>query len=121
MSVIGREAVPKILKVNFKRRTFPWSWVSIPSLLLVWMIVATQFPSYILPQVWEVADEAYVWLSNGELFKHLWASFAEEAGGFGAAILVAILCGFLAGFYRGFREYIVPLNGLFMAIPPRML
>jgi taurine transport system permease protein len=118
VSVIGREALPKILKAEFRRPRFSWSWVSIPSLLLAWMIIATQFPSYILPQVWEVAEEAYLWLLNGELFKHLWASFMEEVGGFGAAILVAVVCGFLAGFYKGFREYIVPLNGLFMAIPP---
>jgi len=118
VSVIGGEAVPKILKTKFKRCRFSWSWVSIPSLLLAWMLIATQFPSYILPQVWDVAEEAYIWLLNGELFKHLWASFAEEVGGFGAAISVAIVCGFLAGFYKGFREYMVPLNGLFMAIPP---
>lgn len=118
MSVIGRDAIPKILKVKFKRPRFSWSWVSIPSLLLAWMIIATQFPSYILPQVWEVAEEGYEWLLNGELFKHLWASFLEEVGGFGAAIVVAVVCGFLAGFYKGFREYMVPLNGLFMAIPP---
>lgn len=97
---------------------FSWSWLSIPSLLLAWMLVATQFPSYILPQVWEVAEEAYVWIAEGELMPHIWASFLEEVGGFGGAIIVAIVCGFLAGFYKGFREYIVPLNGLFMAIPP---
>ena len=38
---------------------FSWSWLSIPSLLLAWMLVATQFPSYILPQVWEVAEEVH--------------------------------------------------------------
>jgi ABC-type nitrate/sulfonate/bicarbonate transport system permease component len=118
VSVIGKEAVPKTLKFKIKPGHFSWSWISIPSLLLAWMITATQFPSYILPQVWDVAEEAYQWLLNGELFKHLWASFVEEVGGFGAAIFVSIICGFLAGFYKGFREYIVPLNGLFMAIPP---
>lgn len=97
---------------------FSWSWLSIPSLLIVWMLVATQFPSYILPQVWEVAEEGYYWIVDGSLYGHLWASFLEEVGGFGAAIVVSVICGFMAGFYKGFREYIVPLNGLFMAIPP---
>ena len=118
MSVIGSEAVPKSNKTLIKLPKFSWSWVSIPSLLVAWMLIATQFPPYILPQVWDVAEEGYVWIANGELFKHLWASFLEEVGGFGAAIVVSIVCGFLAGFYKGFREYIVPLNGLFMAIPP---
>jgi len=117
VSVIGSEAVPKASKKS-RLPAFSWSWLSIPSLLIVWMLVATQFPSYILPQVWDVAAEAYDWIASGELAVHLWASFLEEVGGFGAAIIVSIICGFLAGFYKGFREYIVPLNGLFMAIPP---
>ena len=39
--------------------------------------------------------------------------FLELVGGFGLAIIISLICGFLAGFYWGFREYIVPLNGLF--------
>jgi ABC-type nitrate/sulfonate/bicarbonate transport system permease component len=118
VSVIGRDALPKNVKASIKLPKFSWAWLSIPSLLLAWMLIATQFPSYILPQVWDVAEEGYLWIINGELIPHLWASFLEEVGGFGSAIVVAIICGFLAGFYKGFREYIVPLNGLFMAIPP---
>ena len=100
------------------RLRFSWSWFSIPALLLVWAAVATQFPSYIFPQVWEVMSEGYEWLSNGELLPHLGMSLLEVTGGFGAAIIVAAICGFLAGFFRPFREFIVPLNGLFMSIPP---
>ncbi|MDH5547674.1 MAG: ABC transporter permease [Gammaproteobacteria bacterium] len=82
------------------------------------MLTASQFPSYILPQVWDVFAEAAEWLGNGELMPHLGMSLLEVAGGFGSAIIVAVCCGFLAGFYRPFREFIVPLNGLFMSIPP---
>jgi ABC-type nitrate/sulfonate/bicarbonate transport system permease component len=121
VSVVGKDAVtggstpePRGLRLP----QFSWSWLSIPSLLVVWMLVATQFPSYVLPQVWEVAEEGYDWIADGSLMPHLWASFLEEVGGFGAAIIVSIIAGFAAGFYKGFREYIVPLNGLFMAIPP---
>jgi ABC-type nitrate/sulfonate/bicarbonate transport system permease component len=106
------------LKRKIKLPDFSWSWLSIPSLLLVWMLVATQFPSYILPQVWQVAQEGYLWIVQGELWAHLWASFLEEVGGFGAAIIVSVAAGFAAGFFKPFREYMVPLNGLFMAIPP---
>lgn len=97
---------------------YSWSWWSIPSLLLAWMLIATQFPSYILPQVWDVAEEGYDWVKSGELWPHLLASLLEELGGFGAAIIVSVIVGFLAGFNKSFREYIVPLNGLFMSIPP---
>jgi ABC-type nitrate/sulfonate/bicarbonate transport system permease component len=153
---------PKLISalVDFMRRNASWSWLSIPSLLLVWILVATQFESYILPQPWEVIDEAWnemmfptqeeymdddgniikipeaervtTWrllqqgefvtavqhLFRGEIWPHVGWSLLEEIGGFGAAIICALILGFLAGFFKGFREYIVPLNGLFMAIPP---
>ena len=101
-----------------KKKPFAWSLLSIPALLVAWMITASQFPSYIFPQVWDVVEEAGEWLGEGELLPHLGMSLLEVAGGFGAAIIIAVLCGFLAGFYRPFREFIVPLNGLFMSIPP---
>jgi len=145
---------------NFIRNNASWSWVSLPSLLVVWMLVAIPFESYILPQPWEVADEAWnemmfptvseymnddgeiiqipeserpsFWkfmaagevsnafahLFRGELWPHIGWSLLEVVGGFGAAIVFSVIGGFLAGFFKGFREYIVPLNGLFMAIPP---
>jgi len=121
VSVIEKDTVPtkrRRLTSLITLPAFSWSWLSLPSLLLVWVVVAAQFPSYILPQVWDVAEEAYEWIVTGQLLPHLWASFLEEVGGFGAAIIVSLVFGFLAGFYKGFREYIVPLNGLFMAIPP---
>lgn len=113
------------VKINIetnKKRTaflkFSWSWLSIPSLLLVWAIISSQFPSYILPQFWEVAEEGYEWLIAGELHVHLGISLLEEVIGFGSAFIVAVILGFLAGFFKPFREYITPLNGLFMSIPP---
>ena len=53
------ELKPTSAIMDFMRRNASWSWLSIPSLLLVWILVATQFESYILPQPWEVIDEAW--------------------------------------------------------------
>lgn len=117
MNTIASDAIkrkPKLIKVP----EFSWSWLSIPSLLVAWILVATQFPDYILPQAWQVAEEGWEWITTGEIYPHLLGSFIEVVGGFGAAIIVSVVCGFLAGFSKGFREYMVPLNGLFMAIPP---
>ena len=116
--MIARDQAAKQRPRALRFPRFSWSWLSIPSLLVAWMLIATQFPSYILPQVWQVADEGYLRIADGSLLPNIWASFLEEIGGFGAAIIVSVVCGFLAGFYKSFREYIVPLNGLFMAIPP---
>ena len=160
VAVVATESQNPSAFVQFIRNNASWSWLSIPSLLLVWILVATQFESYILPQPWEVMDEAWnemlfptedeiitddgdvieipeedrvtTWkllkegelvaglkhMFRGELWPHVGWSLLEEVGGFGAAIICALLFGFLAGFFKGFREYIVPLNGLFMAIPP---
>lgn len=95
-----------------------WSWASLPFLLLAWSLAASRYPSYILPQPWEVAAEGWRWLRDGSLGQHLLASVLEELGGFGAAVLLALLLGVGAGAWSGFRAFIAPLNGLFMAIPP---
>lgn len=101
------------------RRLSPsWSWASLPFLLLVWSLVASRFPSYILPQPWDVAAEALRWLRDGSLGPHLLSSLLEELGGFGAAIVLALVLGVGAGVSPRFHAFIAPLNSLFMAIPP---
>lgn len=95
-----------------------WGWASLPFLLLAWSAVASQFPSYILPPPWEVAAEGWRWLSSGKLWPHIGASLFEELVGFGGAVLVAIMLGVAGGLSAGFRDFITPLNNLFMAIPP---
>jgi ABC-type nitrate/sulfonate/bicarbonate transport system permease component len=95
-----------------------WGWASLPALLVVWSLVASRFPSYILPQPWEVLAEGLRWLRDGSLGPHLLASVLEELGGFGAAIVLALLLGVSGGVSPRFRAFISPLNSLFMAIPP---
>lgn len=95
-----------------------WGWASLPALVLLWSLVATRFPSYILPQPWEVAVEGWRWLGDGKLWPHLGTSLLEELGGFFAAIVAAVLLGVTAGISPAFRSFLTPLNSLFMAIPP---
>ncbi len=91
-----------------------------------------------IPQVTDVVEEAFVrlkwdkkekrdaynniteeyhWYTLGALGPHILQSFKEVSAGFIVAVIVALLVGFGAGFYRGFREYITPINGVFMSIP----
>lgn len=95
-----------------------WGWASLPFLLLLWIALASRYPSYILPQPWDVAHEAWHWLSNGSLWQQLKASVLEELGGFLAAVIVALLLGAAGGLSNRFRDFTAPLNSLFMAIPP---
>lgn len=95
-----------------------WSWAALPFLLLLWSALASRFPSYILPQPWEVAQEGWRWIASGKLWPQLLASLLEELGGFGAAIVVALALGTSAGISTRFRAFVTPLNGLSMAIPP---
>lgn len=95
-----------------------WGWASLPCLLLVWIALASRFPSYVLPPPWTVAAEAWRWLQDGSLWLQFRASALEELAGFGAAVVVAVLLGTAAGLSRHFRDFVAPLNSLFMAIPP---
>ncbi|KQQ55514.1 ABC transporter permease [Pseudomonas sp. Leaf127] len=95
-----------------------WGWASLPFLLVVWIILASRFPSYVLPQPWVVAQEAIRWINDGSLWKQFRASMLEELAGFTSAVLVAVLLGTAGGLSRRFRDFIAPLNSLFMAIPP---
>ena len=95
-----------------------WGWASLPFLLLVWIALASRFPSYVLPQPWVVGHEALRWLADGSLFTQLRASLLEELAGFCGAVVVSALLGSAGGLSRHFRDFISPLNSLFMAIPP---
>ncbi|MFJ3259920.1 ABC transporter permease [Pseudomonas sp. NPDC086581] len=95
-----------------------WGWASLPFLLLVWIALASRFPSYVLPQPWVVGAEALRWIADGSLWKQFRASVLEELAGFSSAVIAAVIVGTAAGLSRRFREFVAPLNSLFMAIPP---
>ncbi len=168
--------------MSLKMPKFSWSWLSIPVLLVFWVLVVvildagrstqinqkTKQVEYSQPRViaspYEVyqaflewaqpqyetqeiektkpSGETYTvtvkvpenikydqkqsssdvqlkqsWSTLGSLGPHLWQSFQEVAVGFTIACIVAIILGFWAGFSKGFREFITPLNGIFMSIP----
>lgn len=100
------------------RPSFSWGSLSLPFLLLVWILAASRVPSYVLPQPWEVAAEAVRWIRSGDLGQQIWVSLLREAGGFSAAVVAALAIGVGAGLSRPFREFVAPLTSLFMAIPP---
>ena len=95
-----------------------WGWASLPALLMVWVIVASHYPSYVLPQPWDVWREAIRWFSDGSIWGQLQASLLEEFTGFMTAVLLALILGVSAGLSDRVREFLTPLNSLFMAIPP---
>lgn len=95
-----------------------WGWAALPFLLVIWIIVASRYPSYILPQPWDVWHEAVIWFGDGSIWPQLAASLLEEFIGFSAAVVMALIIGIAAGLFDRFRDFITPLNSLFMAIPP---
>jgi ABC-type nitrate/sulfonate/bicarbonate transport system permease component len=95
-----------------------WSWASLPALLIVWCVAASQVPSYVLPQPWDVALEAGRWIRSGDLWHQMGASLLREIGGFTAATVAALALGTAGALSTRFREFASPLNSLFMAIPP---
>lgn len=107
----SREARLKLPRPN-------WGWAALPALLLVWVAAAACVPAYVLPQPWDVAAEGWRGLQDGTLLRQLGASLLREAGGFGAAAGMAFVLGITGAVSRGFRDFMAPLNSLFMSIPP---
>lgn len=95
-----------------------WGWAALPFLLLVWIAIASRFPPYVLPQPWDVWHEAVRWFSDGSIWIQLYTSLSEEFIGFLLAVIAALTLGVTAGLIRGFRDFITPLNSLFMSVPP---
>jgi len=100
------------------RPAWHWSWAGIPLLVLAWSLAALHLPAYVLPQPAGVAAEGLRWLQAGKLWPQLAASLVEEAAGFGIATAASLVVGIAAGLLRPVREFVGPLNALFMAIPP---
>jgi len=97
----------------------PWlAWASLPALALVWIVLASRVPTYVLPQPWDVFKESIRWWQDGSLVKHLGSSLLREAIGFSMAATSAVVLGTVMGLFRGWRDFMGPLNSLFMAIPP---
>jgi ABC-type nitrate/sulfonate/bicarbonate transport system permease component len=96
-----------------------WSWASLPFLLLAWIaLVASRFPSYILPQPWEVLAEGLRWLRDGSLGRTCWPACWRNWAALAPPSSWHMLLGVSAGVSPRFRAFISPLNSLFMAIPP---
>jgi NitT/TauT family transport system permease protein/taurine transport system permease protein len=95
-----------------------WGWASLPALGIVWCLAASQVPSYVLPQPWDVAIEGWRWIQSGDLWHQMGASLLREAGGFSTATIAALALGTGGALSVRFREFVSPLNSLFMAIPP---
>jgi ABC-type nitrate/sulfonate/bicarbonate transport system permease component len=100
----------------WQRRALAWS--SLPLLVLIWIALASRVPAYVLPQPWDVLREGLQWLDSGKLAKHLGSSLLRELIGFGSAAVLAMALGTGLGLSRALRDFMGPLNSLFMAIPP---
>ncbi|MBJ8222607.1 ABC transporter permease, partial [Klebsiella pneumoniae] len=85
-----------------------WGWASLPALLVVWIIVASHYPSYVLPQPWDVWREAVRWFSDGSIWAQLGASLLEEFAGFVVAVVLAMILGVSAGLSDRFKDFLTP-------------
>lgn len=101
------------------RPSRPWlAWSSLPLIAIIWIALASRVPSYVLPQPWDVVGEAVRWWRDGSITIHLGSSLLRELIGFGISVLAALILGTALGLLRQVREFMGPVNGLFMAIPP---
>jgi len=94
------------------------AWASLPVIAAIWIATASRVPVYVLPQPWDVFKEGLRWLQDGSIATHLASSLLRELLGFVTASIAALALGAALGLSKGVRDFMGPVNSLFMAIPP---
>ncbi|MCQ6277290.1 ABC transporter permease [Bacillus sp. V3B] len=92
-------------------------WLSVPFVLGIWFLVASQYPSYIFPGPIDVWNEAILQWNNGEIQSHVLLSLKRLVIGFVIAALLAFMIGILGGAFRPLREFLMPIVTFFQATP----
>ncbi len=113
----------RLFLVRNPLRTAAWgttlAWViSIGTLLLLWHMAASFYPSAILPGPSETL-EALIWLvGRASFYTHLRLTAGRGAAGFTLAMSIGATLGFLMGRYRLIAWLLNPLVAISTMVPP---
>lgn len=95
-----------------------YAWLSIPLILLIWILVASRYPSYVFPGPLDVWKQIGVQFHSAAFYRDIGLSLVRIAIGFGLAIIAAFLIGLLTGVSVIVRSVLAPLVSFFQATPP---
>jgi NitT/TauT family transport system permease protein len=86
--------------------------------LLAWQLASgTIWTTFWISSPTEVAGVLYTWISTGELFKHVLATFQEMMLGFLAGTTVGAVAGFILGVKAGWYRVLQPFVDAFYTMP----
>ena len=93
--------------------------VSFAAMILLWYLIvkAGVLQELVMPSPWTVAKTFYRFLTEGEFFIHLWASFSRIITGFLIGAFLGVFLGILVGHFRLFERLFDPLIQALRPIP----
>lgn len=89
--------------------------------LILWLFLSTKYSSYLLPSPQYVFMTMVEYISNGLLFKHIFASLLRVFIGFLIAFSLAFILAILKLFYKSIMEYGDWILQFLRVIPPLSL
>ncbi|WP_424768247.1 ABC transporter permease [Paenibacillus sp. sgz302251] len=95
-----------------------WGLLSVPFVLLVWMVIAGHYPSIVFPGPGKVFAEFVKQLQTGDFYHHVGISLYRLVIGFSISLISAIVIGTFAGISTAFRQFMHPMVTFFQATPP---
>ena len=100
-----------------KNLLFPLA--SFAAMILLWYLIvkAGVLQELVMPSPWTVAKTFYRFLTEGEFFIHLWASFSRIITGFLIGAFLGVFLGILVGHFRLFEQLLDPLIQALRPIP----
>ncbi|WP_047154162.1 ABC transporter permease [Aneurinibacillus tyrosinisolvens] len=99
-------------------KQFKGGILSIPFIILVWMVISSRYTALIFPGPLVVFKEMQKQLISFEFYHHIGVSLYRLAIGFAIAAASAFLIGTLAGVSEPFRKFLSPMVMFFQATPP---
>jgi sulfonate transport system permease protein len=99
--------------------SFLYPLMSFGALILLWHFVvkAGLVQELVMPSPWSVAKTFYRFVTEGEFFVHLWASFSRIMTGFSIGAFLGILFGILVGHFQLFERFFDPVIQALRPIP----
>ncbi len=83
-----------------------------------WQLAALLFPSFLLPDTWQVAGRLVKLIVSGEFYAGLSESFLRLAIGYAAAVVIGSAMGIFAGVFGRLKLFLRAFIAVFQSVPP---
>lgn len=99
-------------------RKFHYGILAFPFIILVWVLISSQYPALVFPGPLRTLAEFKKQLVSVDFYHHIGISLYRLFLGFFIAACFAFFIGMLAGISKAVRQFLTPLVMIFQATPP---